>query len=75
MELRQMSWLLKTVAIEMKVTGSNQQLSQLASIVEVYTGDQKQNEDDTIDQSFHSICKNTIFFSSYTTTTIINLFY
>lgn len=46
-----MSWLLKTVAIEMKVTGANQQLSQLASIVEVYTGDQKQNDNDIIDQS------------------------
>lgn len=49
-----MSWLLKTVAIEMKVTGSNQQLSQLASIVEVYTGDQKQTDSDTIDQTFQS---------------------
>lgn len=50
-DLKQMSWLLKTVAIEMKVTGANQQLSQLASIVEVYTGDQKQNGNDTIDQT------------------------
>ncbi|KAF6214486.1 hypothetical protein GE061_009229 [Apolygus lucorum] len=36
--LRQMSWLLKTVAIEMKVTATNQQLSQLASLVQTYTG-------------------------------------
>lgn len=58
-ELRQMSWLLKTVAIEMKVTGSNQQLSQLASIVEVYTGDQKQTDSDTIDQTFQSSLEKT----------------
>ncbi|CAB0012521.1 unnamed protein product [Nesidiocoris tenuis] len=40
-ELRQMSWLLKTVAIEMRVTAANQQLSQLALLVQAYTGCQK----------------------------------
>lgn len=32
-DLNQMSWLLKTVAIELKVTASHQQLSQFTSLV------------------------------------------
>lgn len=43
--MNQMAWLLKTVAIEMRVTASSKQLSQLCSLVQTFTGDGTGSQD------------------------------
>ncbi|XP_024081657.1 nuclear pore complex protein Nup205-like [Cimex lectularius] len=58
-QLHQMSWLLKTVAIEMKVTALNQQYSQLTSMIEAFTGNSKGDLDDDSQQMGQSLLSST----------------